>query len=143
MASYTVESRATSSAPREKVWEVLEDVPRWSEWGPWKDTSFEREGEPAPGGVGAVRLLKRPGMKLREELTGFEPPGRMAYNLLSGMPVRNYVAEVTVAEAGEGSELNWRSEFEAMPGIGGLYRWQLQKAFEDITESVARAAEKR
>src|SRR4051794_15345510 len=143
MGEYKIEAEGRSQAPPEKVWEVLADVPRWAEWGPWNSSEFEREGDPAPGGVGAVRLLKRFAMTLREELTGFEPPRRMTYKLLSGMPVRDYRAEVDVAQANGGSELRWRSEFDALPGVGGLYRWQLQKAFEDIVESVARAAEQR
>jgi uncharacterized protein YndB with AHSA1/START domain len=143
MAKYKVASRASSKAPPAKVWDVLADVPRWAEWGPWNSTTFEREGDPPPGGVGAVRLLKRFAMTLREELTAYEPPRHMAYQLLSGMPVRDYRAEVTVSGSGEGSELHWRSEFDALPGVGELYRWQLQKGFEDITASVARAAEQR
>jgi hypothetical protein len=141
VGKYVVEAQASSSAPREKIWGVLADVPRWAEWGPWNSSTYEREGTPAPGGVGAVRLLKRFAMTLREELTVFEPPERMAYKLLSGMPVRDYQAEVRLSEAGEGSEILWRSEFDALPGVGELYRWQLQKAFEDITERVARGAE--
>jgi hypothetical protein len=140
---YVVEAKASSSAPREKVWEVVADVPRWADWGPWNSSTFEREGTPPPGGVGAVRLLKRFAMTLREELTDYEPPGRMTYKLLSGLPLRDYRAEVNVSDADGGSELHWRSQFDALPGVGGLYRWQLQKAFEDITERVARAAEQR
>jgi hypothetical protein len=143
VGKHVVEARASSGAPREKVWDVVADVPRWAEWGPWNSSAYEREGTPAPGGVGAVRLLKRPAMTLREELTAFEPPEHMAYELLSGMPVRGYRAEVRLSEAGEGSEIQWRSEFDALPGVGHLYRWQLQKAFEQITESVARRAEGR
>jgi hypothetical protein len=82
-------------------------------------------------------------MTLREELTLFEPPERMAYELRSGMPVRNYRAEVSLATADGGTELTWRSAFDALPGVGELLRWQLQKAFEDITASVAREAERR
>lgn len=143
MGKYAVDARARSEAPREQVWEVLADVPRWAEWGPWNSSEFEREGRPPPGGVGAVRLLKRFAMKLREELTVFEPPERMEYKLLSGLPLRDYRALVELSAAGDGSELHWRSEFDALPGVGSLYRWQLQKAFEDITERVARAAERR
>ena len=67
----------------------------------------------------------------------------MVYVLLSGMPVRDYRAEVTLAEADGGSEVHWRSEFDALPGVGELYRWQLQRAFEEIAVQVARAAERR
>jgi Polyketide cyclase / dehydrase and lipid transport len=141
MGKYVVEARARSHAPPESVWEVLEDVPRWAEWGPWNSSELEREGAPPPGGVGAVRLLKRFAMTLREELTEFEPPARMAYKLLSGLPVRDYRAEVSLSPDGDSTELRWRAEFDALPGVGPLYRWQLQKAFEDITETVARRAE--
>ena len=39
------------------MWEVLADGARWSEWGPWNESSLEREGTPPPDGVGAVRRL--------------------------------------------------------------------------------------
>lgn len=143
MAKYEVEARSRSEAPPEKVWEVLADVPRWAEWGPWNSSEFERQGTPPPGGVGAVRRLGRFAMTLREELTEYDPPTRMAYKLLSGLPLRDYRAEVDVSAADGASEVRWRSEFDGLPGVGALYRWQLQKAFEDITGRVARAAENR
>jgi hypothetical protein len=143
MGRHSVEARARSEADRERVWEVLADVPRWSEWGPWTTTELDREGTPAPGGVGAVRLLKRFPMTLREQLTVYEPPERMAYELLSGLPLRDYRAEVKLAADGDGTEVHWRSEFEALPGVGELFRWQLQRAFEDIVSRLARAAERR
>jgi len=90
-----------------------------------------------------VRLLKRFPLTLREELTAFEPPERLAYKLLAGMPVRDYRAEVLLSEAGAGTELRWRAEFEALPAIGGLLRRQLQRAFEEISASAAREAERR
>jgi Polyketide cyclase / dehydrase and lipid transport len=142
VGKYKVDAAARSEAPRERVWEVLADVPRWSEWGPWTGTSFEREGTPAPGGIGAVRVLKRFPMTFREELIEFQPPGRMAYTLLSGMPVRDYRAEVELSDMGEGTEIHWHSEFDALPGVGGFYRRLLQRAFDDITPSVARYAER-
>ena len=143
MGEYVVEARAGSGAPRETVWEVLADVPRWAEWGPWRSTAFEREGTPAPGGVGAVRLLKQFPVTVREEIVEFEPPGRMAYRLLSWTPMHHYRAVISLSDTEEGSEIHWRSEYQARPGIGGLLRSQLQKVFEEVTRSLAREAERR
>lgn len=143
MGKHVVDARARSGAAREQLWDVLADVPRWAEWGPWSSSQLEREGTPPPGGVGAVRLLKRFPLTLREELTAFEPPDRLAYRLLSGMPVRDYRAEVSLSQADSGTDLRWRAEFDALPGIGGLLRRQLQSAFEEITADAAREAERR
>src|SRR3954452_25308488 len=143
MGRYVVEARAHSGAPRERLWEVLADVPSWAEWGPWKSSAFEREGTPAPGGVGAVRLLKQFPLTLREEIVEFEPPERLVYRLLSWAPMHHYRAVVSLSDTGEGAEIHWRSQFQARPGIGGLLQAQLQKAFEDGTARLARAAESR
>ena len=67
-----------------------------------------------------MRLLERFPMKLREEIVVFEPPERMEYTLLSGMPLRDYRAEVTLSPDGDGTEIDWRSEFDALPGVGRL-----------------------
>ena len=141
MGKHKIDARARSKASRERVWDVLADVPRWSDWGPWTSTELAREGDPPPGGMGAVRALKRFPMTLREEIVVYEPPERMAYTLLSGLPLRDYRAEVTLSADGDGTEIHWRSEFDALPGVGELFRWQLQRAFEDITTRLARAAE--
>ena len=59
IASY--ELTVASVAPPEAVFAVLADATRWHEWaGVSVGTSvWEREGDPAPGGVGAIRRLGR------------------------------------------------------------------------------------
>lgn len=145
MGRYRVEGVAESKAARERVWEVLDDVARWHEWGPWSKTRFEREGEPAPGGVGAVRELKMPGSTIREEITDHEPPARMEYTLLSGLPVRNYRAGVRLTDLdGGGTRIEWSSEFDGkFPGAGAAMRLLLGRAIADAPKRVARAAEER
>jgi uncharacterized protein YndB with AHSA1/START domain len=145
VANQRIETVAHSNAPPERVWSVLDDAGRWHEWGPWSKSGLEREGTPAPGGVGAVRTLKLPGTTLHEEITAYEPPSRMAYELRSGLPVRDYRAEVTLTAApGGGTEIGWRAEFDGkLPGAGGAMRLMLGRAIPDIAERVAREAERR
>ena len=59
-------------------------------------SEWEREGDPAPGGVGAVRKLGRWPAFTREEITEYAPPHHLAYAILSGLPVRGYHADVDV-----------------------------------------------
>jgi uncharacterized protein YndB with AHSA1/START domain len=65
MASFTLERQV--DAPPEVVFEVLVDHRRYAEIvAPIRRSELEREGDPAPNGVGAVRVLKAIGPPLRE-----------------------------------------------------------------------------
>jgi Polyketide cyclase / dehydrase and lipid transport len=95
--------RASISAPLGTVFEVLSDHRRYTDFLPVRSARLEREGVPAPNGVGAVRALRLIGPPIREEVTVYEPPRRFAYKLLSGLPMRDYHAEVVLAEGPGGS----------------------------------------
>ena len=68
-------------------------------WAPVRKVALEREGDPPPDGVGAIRVLSRPPLKIREQITDVDAPVRLAYRLLSGLPVRDYVGETTLSLA--------------------------------------------
>jgi hypothetical protein len=139
-----VEARAHSAADREAVWRLVADARGWSRWGAWQSAELEREGDPPAGGIGAVKALKRGRVVSREEVTEFEPPARFGYRLLSGLPLRGYEAQVTLAAApGGGTDITWRSRFEPkIPLTGGLFRRALQRFTQDTAERLARAAER-
>jgi hypothetical protein len=83
--------------------------------------SWEREGDPAPGGVGAIRKLGRWPVFGREQIVVCEPPSYLAYTLLSGNPVRNYRADVALTSDGDGTLIAWSGTFEPLiPGTGRL-----------------------
>ncbi|MGH2979183.1 MAG: SRPBCC family protein [Solirubrobacterales bacterium] len=142
-----IEKKAHSRADREAVWQVVADAPGWSRWGAWRASELEREGEPPPGGVGAIKVLtsetRRPVVS-REEVTVYEPPSRFGYRLLSGLPLRGYEASITLAEApGGGTDITWRSQFDPrIPLTGGLFRRALGRFIRDAAERLAREAER-
>jgi hypothetical protein len=139
-----IEAHAHSAADRDAVWRLVADAPGWSRWGAWQKAELERPGEPAPGGVGAVKALTRRPVVSREEVTAFEPPARFGYRLLSGLPLRGYESVITLAEGpGGGTDITWRSQFEPrIPGTGGLFRRMLQRFIADTAERLAREAER-
>ena len=142
MAKQVVEASARSTAPPGAVWSLAADSATYPDWGTWDARSLVREGSPPPEGLGAVRALTTGRIVVHEEIMVFEPPHRVGYRLLSGLPLRNYEALITLEPADDGGTLiTWRSEFSAkFPGTGGLFRRRLQALFEELVKRLAQSA---
>lgn len=148
MGLQVVDAHARSAAPRDAVWELVADGVGWARWGTWTQTTLEREGTPAPDGVGGIRrmLAERRFMGrevvAREEVTVFQPPALLGYRLLSGLPLRDYEGRIELTDDGGGTRIRWRTQFHArIPGTGGLFRQGLQRLVQDLADRLARAAE--
>jgi uncharacterized protein YndB with AHSA1/START domain len=119
--SYDVTAR--SEAAPERVFAALADAPSWKRWaGPMVLQSWwEREGEPAPGGVGAIRRLGMRGASSREQIVAFDPPRHLAYVWLTRI-VRDYRADVRLEPDGTGTRIHWSGSFvptRLVPGAVG------------------------
>ena len=108
--SYRVTAR--SAAPPARVFEVLADAPGWKRWaGPMVlQAWWEREGTPAPGGVGAIRRLGLGKVGSREEIVAYDPPHHLAYTWLTRV-VRDYRADVRLEPDGDGTRIVWSGVF--------------------------------
>jgi uncharacterized protein YndB with AHSA1/START domain len=123
MTSYEV--TALSAAPPEKVFALLADGAGWSQWaGPMVVRSWwEREGTPAPGGVGAIRRLGLGKASSREEILAYDAPRHLAYTWLTSFPVRHYRADVALEPDGTGTRIVWSGTFHpSFPGGGAVMR---------------------
>lgn len=102
-----------SAAPPEKVFAVVADGAGWSRWaGPMVVKSWwEREGDPPPGGVGAIRALGLKQVGSREEILAYDPPHHLAYTVLSGLPVSSYRADVHLTPENGGTRITWSGSF--------------------------------
>jgi uncharacterized protein YndB with AHSA1/START domain len=141
MASYEVSGR--SDAPPDKVFELLADGAGWSRWaGPMIVKSWwEREGSPAPGGVGAIRALGLGKVGSREEIVAYDPPTHLAYTILSGLPVRDYRADVRLSPEGTGTRIEWSGTFTPkVPGTAGALRLFLRSTIGSFVRRLARHA---
>lgn len=133
-------------APREVVWQVMTDHVRYARWGSAKTVTMERVGEPDPNGVGAVRVFHTGPSKVREEVVEFEPPVRMVYRLASGVPVRDYRAEMVLDEERTGDDvvtvLTWSSSFTPkLPLTGALLQRVMSRAVDRFAEGIKRESE--
>ena len=121
------------------VWKLLADVDTWKVWGRWKVAELERTGAPDAAGVGAIRRFKVGGRVTREEVVAFEAPTRFAYELRSGLPLRNYHSEVTLVPDGGGTRVEWHSRFD--PGLQArVWRPMLAWFIRDTANRMLRAA---
>jgi hypothetical protein len=121
-------TRATE-APREAVWALVSNAASWKDWAGVLVSSLEKEGDPSPDGVGAIRKLGPRPFGSREQVVVWEPPYHLGYVILSGIPVRNYRADIILREVpASGSDpaettITWSATFDAkLPGTGALLR---------------------
>jgi uncharacterized protein YndB with AHSA1/START domain len=132
------------AAPPETVFEVLTDHRRYSELTPLRRSELEREGEPAPNGVGAIRKLTAVGPPMREEVIAYEPPSRFSYTVLSGLPVRDHVGTVELAADGPGTRMVYAVRTQpTMPVVGGVVVAVVKQAIKGLIDGVAKESERR
>jgi uncharacterized protein YndB with AHSA1/START domain len=132
------------AAPPEVVFDVLTDHRRYAEITSLRKAELEREGEPAPNGLGAIRVLTVAGPPMREEVIAYEPPYRFAYKILSGLPVRDHVGTVEMQPSEGGTEITYAVKTTpTIPLAGAVFIAVLKKAIRDLLSGVAKESERR
>jgi hypothetical protein len=121
------------AAPPEIVFDVLTDHRRYTEITPLRRAELEREGEPAPNGLGAIRVLSAlPGPPMRED------------KILSGLPVRDHVGTVELSPKDGGTEVTYAVKTTpTIPLAGPVFMAILRKAIRDLIGGVAKESENR
>ena len=136
---HEINERAHSGAPPERVFALLADAHSWPVWGSFD--SVEVSGEP---GVGEDRFFKTGRIRNHERVVAFEPPRLFGYVSLSGLPIKDYQADVTLSEAaGGGTDIRWHSTVAGKyPLVGSIVARRLRQFIAESVEALARAAEK-
>src|SRR3954469_2014463 len=86
-AMVEIRVRVHAAAPLATTWSVLADQSGMAAWTPARTATIEHQGYPRPAGVGTIRVLSLTPLKIREQITAVDEPSRLAYRLLSGVPV--------------------------------------------------------
>jgi uncharacterized protein YndB with AHSA1/START domain len=106
------------AVPPEVVWDVLSDHRGMSRWTAARRVVLEVEGDPPPNGVGAVRAIHAVGPPIRERVTAFEQPRRLAYTMVSGAPMSDYFGETVLEPTATGTRFTWTIDFRPrIPGV--------------------------
>lgn len=142
MIEFTLTRTTTASA--ESVFAHLTDHAAYASITPLRSSVLIREGVPAPNGVGARRRLGLVGPPLVEEVTAYERPHRFAYRLVSGLPVRDHVGTVEIAETAAGTRVDYHvvsHPAPPLPGLGQVVGFVLRQAIGGLLDGVVKAAE--
>ncbi|GAA3966140.1 hypothetical protein GCM10023085_55760 [Actinomadura viridis] len=132
---YTIVGEAVAYADAEVIFKHVAVAEAWNEWGSFPVRARrERAGEPTPNGVGAVRAIP----PARERVVAYDPPRHYAYIALSGLPVREYRADVTLRPNGTKTLIRWEGRFEPRyPGTGPLLSAFLSRMLGSFARRVA------
>jgi uncharacterized protein YndB with AHSA1/START domain len=140
MGTQDFEVTGTTDATPEAVWRLLGDSATWPTW-----TSIDRhrpERAAGPDGTGEIRVFHSGRYTLREEIVESVPPRRLTYTVLSGLAVRDYRAEIDLAERADGgTDVRWHTRFRTkVPGMGVFYRKALLRSTETFVAGLTAAA---
>jgi uncharacterized protein YndB with AHSA1/START domain len=128
--------RATLQAPIALVYERLTDHEDMRNWPGVTDCRLTREGTPR-NGVGAVRVVSHgPLFSVSEEVTLHEPPHRLGYKIIKGGPPIRHQGLVTLAEAGDQTELEWEIQISSrVPLMAQLVGGMLRRGLSHVLAS--------
>jgi hypothetical protein len=134
MKRYEIDAAAHSSAAADVVYALLRDGATWPRWTTIDSFELEREATDEPEGVGAVRVFRSGRYTIREQVLELVPARRFSYGVLSGLPVRDYRADIDLAPSEGGTAIRWRTTFAStLPGMG----WLIRRRFAALTERFA------
>ena len=109
-----------------------------------RKSELEREGEPAPNGVGAIRVLRSAGPPLREEVVVYESPERFSYKVLSGIPVRDHLGTVLLEPAAGGTKMTYAVRTTpTLPLVGAAVVGATKQAIKLLIRGIAGESERR
>jgi uncharacterized protein YndB with AHSA1/START domain len=135
----------TTAAPIETVFDSLTNHRGIADY-VWavRRSTLDREGVPAPNGVGAIRRIEAVGPPIVEEIIEYQRPSRYAYKMLSGAPVRDHVGTVELREAGARTEVSWHlRSTPKIPGLDWLLSAVLKRVISELLNGAVNAAEGR
>jgi len=138
VGSQTIDRTATTTADVDVVYALLRDGATWPEWTPIDSFELERAAPDEPQGVGAIRVFRTGRYTMREEIVELVPARRFSYTLLSGLPVRDYRADIDLEPTEEGTLIRWHTSFVSkLPGMGWLIRRRLAVITERFVQGLA------
>ena len=130
---------AHTAAPPAAVFALLADGSSYPKWSPIESFELERPGDAQREGPGAIRRFQSGRTIGHDEILELVPNRSLKYASRSPLPVRDYIGEVTLADApGGGTTINWHSSFFPKPrGTGWIMQAGLRRFLAQTANGLA------
>jgi hypothetical protein len=133
--------RVPTTAGPDTVYALLRDGATWPTWSPLGSFELEAPANDEPEGVGAIRVFRTGRVTTRERIAELVPNKRLSYQLVSGLAIRDYRADVDVDTDASATTIHWHSTFRPkIPGTGWLYQRTLSRFIERCANGLAARA---
>ena len=141
MSQLSVEAEGTTRAGPEVVWSLVANAKTFPQWGPWDDGGY-RPPSAGPSKEGSIQWF-RYGRRTTsvEQILEVDEPRRVAYTVVSGLPVKHYRAEVTLTPTPSGgTSIRWAASWDKTL-LGRVVRRKLLQVYPDIVAALVAAAD--
>jgi hypothetical protein len=145
--TFSFEVNRISTAAAATLFRLEADASQWSRWGKplAVQSGWVRQGEAAPGGIGAIRKVGLWPFFVREKTVEYDQDRRHVYELIGPpSPAKGYRAEFLLTpNADGGTNIRWSGSFtEGVPGTGPLMLAGLRSAIRFFSGRLVKAAER-
>jgi hypothetical protein len=109
----------------------------------FRSFELERAGSPDPLGIGSIRIFGSKTSRAREEVIELVPDRYFSYILLSGLPFRDYRADVSIEPKSTGGTIiRWSCRFDVdRPWTAWFWGLVMRRVLASTTSSLAKGAE--
>jgi len=138
MRRQLIDITTTTLADPAALYALLRDGASWPDWSPIDSFELEKQGADAPEGIGAVRVFRNGRIEGRDTIAELVTDRRFGYTHVSGLPIKDYRADVDLEPDGTGTRIRWRASFRpAVPGTGPFLRLALGRFLRQCAEGLA------
>ena len=118
----TVRVERTIKAPIEKVFDLISDHANYKDFPGVKDSELIKKGKPHKNGVGAIREIDTGSVWFQEEITAYDRPNRLDYQIVKARPAIDHRGgSVRLEATANGTRVTWTTTLRIkVPLIGGL-----------------------
>jgi hypothetical protein len=133
-----IDVRVPSAAQPAALYALLRDGATWPVWSPIGSFELARPAAGEPEGVGAIRVFRTGRVASTERIAELVPNRRFGYELVSGLSIRDYRANVDLETRGDITTIHWHSTFRPkVPGTGWLFQRALSRFIRRCAEGLA------